>query len=164
MQPSIPPLPFIDMRIFVASMLLIGLFTNKSWGDSIPINWEQHPELVSLSLDLSKDHLKIQIKNTSPSKERIGIMVEDSLVVAFYVNDNGGLVSIGEHPDFLPRSGPIAEDLDSGQEFTRTLELSPSELSEITTHPVVCRMFIYGPAAKKMYYIEFPKQMVRAAN
>ena len=147
--------------LFSLFVLIVGCaradYSRPGWG-------KPHSELVALSLGLSGNNLKIEVTNVSGITERVSRLGNDVFVVAYYLNDNGSLVVIAPDTDLFSSGGDIARDLAPNQKITRTVTLSPAELSEIATHPVVCRMIINDPAAKKSYHIEFPKQMVSASN
>lgn len=122
------------------------------------ISWKQHPEVAAISLTLKDGFVLIRIKNES--KNHIGLLHQDPniLIKLFYIDNRGTLIPLGDHPFYndlrdLQEEGEIWTEISTNSK-PLSVAMTPEELVQIKTHPVICRIVIYDPKTKQKYHIE----------
>jgi hypothetical protein len=158
--------------LVTAFAFFLYIYVPTAHGQSaVPIiSLEQHPELVALSLDLSKKALTIQVTNKSNTKKSLVKQDFTTFIKCCYVDSKGnrvplpiGIQKLDNDPRTYDGDGPLTKTFLSGGQITREITMTSEERHLLKAYPVVIVIHLYDPATKQQYMIESSPKLLTEA-
>jgi len=152
-------------KYIVAVKFLLSLASVKGDSNTPVISWEQHPDMVAISLTLNRNSVSVDVKNTSKDLVRFINLGSNEFVKLFYTDTSGTLIPL-KGPKFYndkrddDQSGAISVDVPPNGNITRKIKITSQELTPLKTQPVTCHLIVYDPTTKQRYAIESSPQIL----